>query len=501
MLPFLKDKSLKYKLAMSHISMIIIPLILLGIAEFVWHEINIQYGTPQETRTEDVLKQSIALTSELDSIINSGNPDKLGESNYLQKLNQAVDQRFFYVIVEKGGKIDYVPDRIDKGKLLSSIFDLKSGFTPGHHGYYLLKYRDIQFSDNSAGSIYLLAQDRPKGPGIEWVFFAAVLLGLIINFIISYRVASNIVTPLGILNKATTEIARGNLDHAIEIPSEDEVGELCRSYETMRLQLKEARTLSESYEKNRKELIANISHDLKTPITSIRGYVQGIMEGVASTPEKESKYMQTIYSNAVQMDRLIDELFLFSKLDLKQLVFDFEAVNIEDFLHDCVEDKGYDLENKGINLSFTSTYPSQAPVWADRQRLQRVINNIIVNVEQHQDPNKKQATLEIILSENDDEALIEIKDNGQGINQENLPYIFDRLYRGDPARTRQSKGSGLGLSIAKQIVKAHGGRIWAQSEIEIGTSIFFTLKKTAAEGRAENIKNAGETADENHIDS
>lgn len=497
---FMKNKSLKYKLAISHVSMIIIPLILLGMAELAWHEINTQYEAGKEARVEDVVTQSIALTSELDKVISS-NPDTLADYIYLQKLTQQADQRFLFVIVEKAGRIDYVPDRIDRGKLLSSITQTKSGTNSGRHGYFLIKYRDFQFSDKTAGSVYLLTQERPRSPGVEWIFFTAVLLGLIINFIISYRVASNIITPLGILNKATTEIARGNLDHAIEIPSEDEVGELCKSYETMRLQLKESQRLSQSYENNRKELIANISHDLKTPITSIRGYVQGIMEGVASTPEKESKYIQTIYSNAVQMDRLIDELFLFSKLDLKQLAFDFEAVNIEDFLHDCVEDKGYDLKNKGISLSFTSTYPSQALVLADRQRLQRVINNIIVNVEQHQDTAKDQARLEIVLSENPDEAIIEIKDNGQGINPENLPYIFDRLYRGDPARTRQSKGSGLGLSIAKQIVEAHGGRVWAESELDVGTSIFFTLKKVFAEGESGKIKNAGETADEDHTDS
>ncbi|MEN6351752.1 MAG: HAMP domain-containing sensor histidine kinase [Syntrophomonas sp.] len=497
---FLKNKSLKYKLAVSHISMIVIPLILLGMAELVWHHINTQYEVKQELRVEDVLKQSIALTSELDQVISS-KPDKLTDSSYLQQLNQQVDQRLLFVIVEKDGKINYVPDKIDRARLTSSVLELKNGITISHHGYMLLKYRDFKFSEKSAGSIYLLTQDRPRGPGIEWVFFAAVLLGLIVNFIISYRVASNIIKPLGILNKATNEISRGNLDHAIEIPSEDEVGELCRSYETMRLQLKEARRMSQNYEKNRKELIANISHDLKTPITSIRGYVQGIMEGVASTPEKESKYIQTIYSNAVEMDRLIDELFLFSKLDLKQLAFDFEEVNIEDFLHDCVEDKGYELEIKGISLSLASTYSARALVLADRQRLQRVINNIIVNVEQHQDPAKDQATLEIILSEYPDEAVIEIKDNGQGISPENLPYIFNRLYRGDPARTRQSKGSGLGLSIAKQIVEAHGGRIWAQSELNKGTSIFFTLKKVLAEDESVKIKNAGETADEDNTDS
>lgn len=471
-----KSKSLKYKLAVSHISMIVIPLILLAIAQLAWHELNTQYEGPQEPRVEEVLKQSFALTLELDNVINS-NPDKLADRNYLENINRQSDQRFLFVIVEKDGRIDYVPDGIDRGKLLSSITRIKSGTATAYHGYFLIKCRDFQFSDKTAGSIYLITQERPHGPGAEWIFFAAVLVGLIINFIISYRVASNIITPLGILNKATTEIARGNLNHAIEIPTDDEVGELCQSFESMRQQLKEAQVLSQSYEKNRKELIANISHDLKTPITSIRGYVQGIMEGVASTPEKESKYIHTIYSNAVQMDRLIDELFLISKLDLNQMEFYFEAIDIEDFLNDCVEEKGYELENKGIKLSFSSLYASKARVTADRQRLQRVVNNILVNAEQHLDTLKKQAFVEIILSEDNGEAIVEIKDNGQGISANNLPHIFDRLYRGDPSRNRRSKGSGLGLSIARQIIEAHGGRMWAESEEGRGTSIFFTLKK------------------------
>ncbi|MDD2620144.1 MAG: HAMP domain-containing sensor histidine kinase [Syntrophomonadaceae bacterium] len=443
-----KPKSLKYKLAISHISMIIIPLLLLGIGELLWHHmINPHYSSPEEPKIEGNLKQNNALVAELESLINS-NPDKLMDVTYLRKLNRQADE--LYIIVEKNGEFLYIPDRID---------------------------RNIQFSDKSSGYIYFLAKDKPPGPGEALVFIIALLFGMLINIFISYHTASNIITPLGVLNRATTEISKGNLEYSIEPSYEDEVGELCQSFETMRIQLKEAQSLSQSYEKNRKELIANISHDLKTPITSIRGYVQGIMEGVASTPEKESKYIQSIYSNAIQMDRLIDELFLFSKLDLNQLQFEFEAINIEDFLHDCVEDKGYDLENKGIKLSFTSTYSSKSLVMADRQRLQRVINNITANVEQHQDPLKNQTMLDIILSENTDEVIIEIKDNGKGINNENLPYIFDRLYRGDPSRNRQIKGSGLGLSIAKQIIEAHGGQIWAESEVDMGTSIFFTLKK------------------------
>ncbi len=125
--------------------------------------------------------------------------------------------------------------------------------------------------------------------------------------------------------------------------------------------------------------------------------------------------------------------------------------------------------------------------------MQRVNNNIIVNAEQHKDAAKQQAVLDIILSENSNEAIIEIKDNGTGIAAENLPYIFDRLYRGDPSRNRQSKGSGLGLSIASQIINAHGGRIWAKSEINIGSSIFFTLQKVNTAAPSTKINTAEET--------
>ncbi len=487
---FKKSTSLKYKLAVSHISMIIIPLLLYGMAELFFHHIiEPHYRYPEELKIENTLRQNTALVSELDGLISS-DPDRLRDASYLTRLNRHAGKRPL-VIVEREGELVYIPKNIDALGLKSAIMHLKSGLSPDPSAYLLLKYKDIQFSDQSHGYIYFLSNDRPSGPDEGLVFLIAVLLIMAINVFISYRMANSIITPLGILNRATSEIAKGNLDQAVESSSRDEVGELCRSFETMRLQLKEAQKLSQSYEKNRKELIANISHDLKTPITSIRGYVQGIIEGVASTPEKESKYIQTIYSNAVQMDRLIDELFLFSKLDLNQLKFEFEAVNIEDFLHDCVEDKGYDLENKGIQLSFASMYSSKDMVWADRQRLQRVMNNIIVNVEQHQDPAKKQALLEIKLSENADEVIIEIKDNGTGIGTENLPYVFDRLYRGDPSRNRQNKGSGLGLSIAKQIIEAHGGRIWAESEINIGTSIFFTLKKYISEDIT--IKETGES--------
>jgi len=487
------SQSLKYKLAISHISMIIIPLLLFAGADLIWHHIiNARFISQEKPQLENILIHNRNIVAELDELI-ADNPDRLADANYLRQLNQkATGHEFLFVIVEKNASFICVPENIDKLSLKASRMEIKNEKAHDSQGYIFLKYCDFKFTDQSNGQIYFLTLNNPHGPDIDVVLIIALLFGMIINIFISYRVAKNIITPLGILGEATTEIAQGNLDSAIEYSSHDELGELCDSFEKMRLQLKEAQNLSQSYEKNRKELIANISHDLKTPITSIRGYVQGLMEGVANTPEKESKYIYTIYNNAIQMDRLIDELFLFSKLDLNQLEFDFEDVDIGAYLHDCVEDKGYDLDMKGIKLIYSPQYNSSQPVWADRLRLQRVINNIIVNAEQHMDPAKSQALLEIILSENNDEAIVEIKDNGTGIAAEKLPYIFDRLYRGDPSRNRQNNGSGLGLSIARQIIEAHSGRIWVKSEINVGTSIIFTLRKVDTMALSINKNNSEE---------
>ena len=475
--------SLRLKLVISHISMILIPLVFFAAAGLIWYGfVDERYAAPHEPGLETILRQNRQLVAQLDHTI-TNNPDRLADSHYVEQLNEKADQHFLTILVEKNGQFVYVPEKIDFMGLRAADILEDNDRPADHHGYQAFKYHSFTFSDGSSGQVDFVTRDKPPGPAEDSILAISLLLAMLINIWISYRMARHIIKPLQILNKATADIARGDLDGAINYHSDDEIGELCRSFEKMRTQLKDAQTVSQRYENNRKELIANISHDLKTPITSIRGHVQGMMEGVANTAEKAQKYQQVIYNNSLEMEHLIYELFLFSKLDLNQLEFDFEPVDIEAYLHDCVEEKGYELESQGIQLSYAASYPSHAPVIVDRQRLQRVINNIIRNAVQHCDRSKPLSWLEIILLENDFDAIIEIKDNGQGIPAESLPYIFDRLYRADPARNRQSGGSGLGLSIARQIIEAHGGRIWAESEVGVGTSIFFTLPRASAGNR------------------
>jgi signal transduction histidine kinase len=297
---------------------------------------------------------------------------------------------------------------------------------------------------------------------------------VLVNGVITYLVSRSIIRPLNILKRGTEEIKQGNLEFAVKSPSRDEIGEVCGAFEEMRLKLRDSIGQQLQVEENRKELISNISHDLKTPITSIKGYVEGILDGVADSPEKMDKYIRTIYAKAVDMDRLIDDLFLFSKLDLKSLPFNFERTDIIKFFRDCSDELRLDFESRGVDFSLETELQSVF-VAVDREKLKRVIMNILDNSVKYMD--KGDGKICIRLTDTGESVRIAISDNGRGIGAEELPRIFDRFYRADPSRNTSTGGSGLGLAIAKQIVEGHGGTIRAESEPGRGTSMFIMLRK------------------------
>jgi histidine kinase len=315
--------------------------------------------------------------------------------------------------------------------------------------------------------------------GKYYTTLAAVIIIILVltNLILTYIVSRSITKPIDNLKKAAIEIKNGNLDFHIKYNSKDEIGELSSAFEEMRCKLKESIELEQQYEQNRRELVSNISHDLKTPITAVKGYVEGIIDGVADTPEKMDKYIQTIYTKTTEINTLIDELFLYSKLDMKKLNFNFEKIDINKYIAHCYEDLAFDLKSKGLDLSFDTNCFEDTLVIADREKLNRVITNIVYNSVKYM--NNDKGKIDIRLEEEANDVVVEISDNGPGISETNLPYIFDKFYRGDPARNTTKGGSGLGLSIAKQIIEEHGGIIWARSKKGIGTSISFTLKKTS----------------------
>jgi len=290
---------------------------------------------------------------------------------------------------------------------------------------------------------------------------------------LSYWTSRTLVKPLKELEKAANEIKQGNLDYNIKINSKDEIAQLSQTFEEMRLRLKESLELQQQYEENRRELISNISHDLKTPITSIKGYVEGIKDGVADTPEKMDKYVTTIYTKAIYMDNLINDLFLFSKLDLNKENFKYQKVDMVSYIKDCVDEISFDIDTSEVELA--SILPEKL-IYAeiDVQQIKRTIMNIVGNSIKYKKDEKLK--VDIVLSESKDYITVEIKDNGKGIPAESLSYIFERFYRSDVSRGTTVGGTGLGLAIAKKIIEEHKGKIWAESELGEGTSIFFSLK-------------------------
>ena len=310
------------------------------------------------------------------------------------------------------------------------------------------------------------------------LFFTALVILIFTSVSVGLWIYRRVATPLVKLRKATQNIKDGNLDFVLDVEGADEFAELCRDFEEMRRRLKESAEEKLVLDKENKELISNISHDLKTPITAVKGYVEGIMDGVADTPEKMDRYVRTIYNKTVEMDHLINELTFYSKIDTNRIPYTFSKLNVEDYFSDCAEEVGLELETRGIQLCYANYVDSDVQVIADGEQIRRVIHNIISNAIKYMDKGKgMKGIIQIRVKDVGDFVQVEIEDNGKGIAAKDLPYIFDRFYRTDVSRNSAKGGSGIGLSIVRKILEDHGGKVWATSREDIGTIMYFVLRK------------------------
>ena len=325
---------------------------------------------------------------------------------------------------------------------------------------------DISLPQSSSSQVKLMAKDMILTATIILVF-NALSVGLWI-----YR---SIAVPLVKLKKATKNIKEGNLDFVLEVEGNDEFSQLCQDFEEMRKRLKESTEEKILMDKENKELISNISHDLKTPITAVKGYVEGIMDGVADTPEKMDRYVRTIYNKTNEMDHLINELTFYSKIDTNRIPYTFSKLNVEDYFSDCAEELGLEMETKGIELVYANYVEKDVQVIADGEQIRRVIHNIVSNAIKYME--KPKGIIQLRVKDVGDFIQVEIEDNGKGIAAKDLPYIFDRFYRTDVSRNSSKGGSGIGLSIVKKIMEDHGGKVWATSRLGIGTIMYFVLRK------------------------
>jgi histidine kinase len=343
-----------------------------------------------------------------------------------------------------------------------------------------------------AGYVLFYVLDRRLEGADQELFTTIRIAGLLIaitvsNALITYIVSKSILIPIRMLTLAAKQIADGRLEFSLQSVSKDEIGELASIFEHMRGKLLEAKKLQERYEENRKQLVASISHDLRTPMTSIKGYARGIVDGIVESPERTVHYANIIYSNANTLETMIDELFLYSKLDLNKVPMLLEEIDLRAYMNDYVEELAFSLMQEGGKVTFKHHPAESYMVLADRDQLRRVVENIVQNSLKYMDKEEKMMEVRLVSEQN--QVRVEIEDNGTGIASESLPYIFDSFYRTDTARSSSTGGSGLGMAIAKQIIEAHGGTMEAASTLGAGTTICFRLNKAERRGTkgAENI--------------
>lgn len=485
---------LKTRLIIGFMSVIILPLLLsvaviFAFSQFQMRAIEKTYGitdtdykmlanpvTIMDEVTENTYQQ-LEITAYRDA-------ERFLDESYLESINNGLKEKSSYLIVRQEGIVFYngSENASDIHEVLPEYGDMitldMSTYIGGEYQV-LIKQIDYVQDDGAKGSVFIVTGVSDYIPEVkmfigEMLLAIVIILALTAGLLIAW-IYQCVVVPLGRMKIATQNIKDGNLDFELEVEADDEIGQLCRDFEEMRLRLKETSVEKLESDKRSKELISNISHDLKTPITAIKGYVEGIMDGVADTPEKMERYIRTIYNKANDMDMLINELTLYSKIDSNRIPYNFNTISVNAYFDDCAADLKVDLDSRRIEFDYLNYVEGDVKIIADAEQIKRVINNIISNSTKYMDKTEKKIYLRV--KDVGDFVQVEIEDNGKGIGTKELPYIFERFYRTDASRNSATGGSGIGLSIVKKIIEEHGGKIWATSREGIGTVMYFVLRK------------------------
>lgn len=487
---------LKTRFIVAFFTIILVPIILVVVAVWGWGQYQLKslessYGI--KDTSYGCLSNSVQVLSKLTQnlyeeveTVAEDEPDRLLDKSYLKELNEKLSKQYSYLIVLKEDQVVYegnsehvdaIVNQILKSSNLSGGND--SGIYLGESVESFVKTIHFKTDDNADGTVLMVTPAEEVIPQMrlfiwELVISLVVILVLTSSILMSW-IYKSIVGPINGLKVAMNKIKDGNLDFSIEVDTDDELGELCNDFEEMRERLKLSAEEKIEYDRESKELISNISHDLKTPITAIKGYVEGIMDGVADTPDRMDRYIRTIYNKANEMNLLINELTFYSKIDTNKIPYTFSKINVFEYFADCVEEVELELEAQNIDLAYFNYVEEDVRIIADAEQLRRVINNIISNSVKYMD--KPKGYINIRVKDVGDFIQVEIEDNGKGISHKDLPFIFDRFYRTDASRNSSKGGSGIGLSIVKKILEDHGGKIWATSKESTGTVMHFVIRK------------------------
>jgi signal transduction histidine kinase len=304
-----------------------------------------------------------------------------------------------------------------------------------------------------------------------------LLLGLLLIFAgvlsasFGYLLAANMTRSLSLLQRAAQKIAGGDFSTRVQLTEVDELYEVAEAFNMMADELEQSFSRQRALEQSRRDLVAAVSHDLRTPLTSIRAMVEALADGVVTDPNTVHRYYRTIRGQIENLSGLINDLFELSQLETGQIELQLEPVNLNDLLSDVLESMQPQARAKAITLQIECC--EDVPlIEAEFAKVQRVLHNLVQNAIRHT-PQDGRISLE--TKQVAEGVQVDVADTGEGVTAEDLPHIFDQFFRGEKSRSRETGGSGLGLAIAKRIIEAHHGRIWVESPAGQGARFSFVL--------------------------
>lgn len=286
-----------------------------------------------------------------------------------------------------------------------------------------------------------------------------ILALLLISQLFTRNLEKNIMEPLTLLEEGAERIRGNDLSRDIHYVGDAEFEDVCITFNHMQEHILKEQEKNRKYEKARTDMIAGISHDLRTPLTAVRGTIKGLMDGIATTPEMQKKFLETAYKRTGDMDGLLNQLFYVSKIETGNMPLALQKLEISDFIRNYVNGKQEILDSKKEQIQ-AETGDIHLEVCADPEQLQRIFDNLVENSRKYAE--QELLKMAIALKRTDNGVAIVFHDNGVGVPDEKLPYVFDEFYRGDESRNKK-EGNGLGLYIVKYLIEAMGGKVHGEN--------------------------------------
>ena len=486
--------TLRGRLLLSNLAMVLVPLALvIGLNSILLS--FVQEGAPGPTvrifgpwqdpvarpRRPLPTRQMLALTQTTLRKINvqtMANPNRLADQAFWTGLDEGLKGRDAGLAVGLDGKLLFMSPELGNTGVLSELpaYGDLEGLRPEStlaNRFRLLGQWDWALDGGHKLSAYLLWVTQPWNREVE-TFSTVLLTGFFLStlgvgMLFTWLTVRRVMGPLGQLQKASDKIASGDLSPSPGYHRRDELTPLFDAFEAMRERLEENRHVRDRYEADRRDLIAHIAHDLKTPVTAINGYVHGILDGVAATPERQRQYLEVIAAKARDLDRRTDELFFYSSLELGTLPYEFQSLDLGALVAGFWRDFAVEYGPQGMGGPDPVLPEGSLPFRGDPGKLRRVFTNLADNTVKFRRGDSVRWTW--VLEDRGKDYLLRLTDDGVGISAAALPHVFDQFYREDRSRTTQVPGTGLGLAIVRRIVEDHGGKVSAQRIPQGGTAI------------------------------